>query len=384
MTAPFISCLQPVVTGPFVDAQTGATYHSVVIDAAESWAAGADQMDLRFEWTVPDLPEAGIGVLPTFAFSVATIADPSIAVHLVVTDPNGQATTVDLTVDLTLAVQPRIVAGLRAGARVTTNGGLSFVSFGDAEGLTPTRQPDDRTVTAVGQDLMWLVDGLPQTLFTFPAPIVSIFCNPAASHRFTVGLTNGDVWRSIDDGAHWNSLYTFGPTISVIYESPNLVSTFVAAGNDVWVTRRSFTDTPARWASSDDCRIAQFVVSAYASYIGCDDAAVREVATGHVLAGPTSSITGLAFNPRHGTLWVLEQNGHFWRMRQGESTLTNLSTVPGGGGQLVPITAAAGLILTANGAGTWISPDAGVTWRLLLGSPASSVGAYLPPTPGSY
>jgi hypothetical protein len=159
----------------------------------------------------------------------------------------------------------------------------------------------------------------------------------------------------------------------------------VVADTLIWQSRRSFFDTPVVWTQfTAPARATRMVLGAWGNY-GCSSiGTVRNVDTGGVLSGPASSITGIAYNPRHGTLWVAESNGPFWRMKQGDSALAQISSIPGGGGRLAPITPIPGAILTGNDTGAYMSPDAGLTWRKLLAGATSSIGYYSPAVPGTY
>jgi hypothetical protein len=281
-----------------------------------------------------------------------------------------------------MTVIPTIVVGTSNGASYTTNNGTSWSTFGSGAAVVPSRQPS-------GAILAMFADGTLRsttaTLYTFPAAASAFFVNPANPSRITIGLVNGDIWRSVDGGTTWSFLATFGTRISQVFEAADGLLTYVAVDTTVWLSRRAFTDTPTPWTQfSGAILTTRLVLGAWGNYVGASDGTVKNVDTGAVLAGPTSAITGMAYNPRHGTLWVAEQSGKFWRMRQGDSSLSNLSTIPSGGGRLSPITPIPGTILTANDAGAWMSPDAGVTWRKLLAGAASGAGYYSTPVPGTY
>ena len=366
-----------------VDVDTGLTWFTASLDASQSSSVAFSTDKLAFAWSDD---QGGSGVLPTYTFTIssaqlATIPTRIVNVTLAVTDPLGQTSTARIPVVFTQTVPVRIVAGLASGATYTTDGGVTLNTFGSTSAMVPRRQPKSQSLAGF-QD--GTIQSLGVILYTFPAAVQTIFVNDVNNARITVALANGDLWRSIDAGATWNWLYSFGSSVAQIVETLDGQVTYVASSNSVWVSYRAFQDQPTVWASfAYPIMATQLLVNAFGNYVGSSTGQVLNVDTGAILAGPTSPIIGLAFNPRQSTLWVMELNGQFWRMPAGGSSLIALSTVAGGGGRLVPVNPIPGFILTANTLGAQASLDAGLTWRRIIAGQANNVGWYAQPVPGS-
>lgn len=277
-------------------------------------------------------------------------------------------------------VQPLIVVGTTAGIQYTTDGGNSYTAVGTNPAVVPPRQPSTQILHGMSSGNIRNGSTL---LYTFPAAVSTIFVNPINETRITVGLVNGDVWRSLNAGATWALLYSFGGRIVQVVESLDLLSSYTVTATYVWHTTNASASAPVASATFSTTATA-VLISTAGNYAGASDGTVLNMTTGAILSGPTTPILGLASHPRNNNLWVLEQNGTFWRMAFGSGVLTNLSTVPGGGGLLVPVTPIPGLILASNSLGAWISPDAGLTWVKILATNATSIGWYSPPTPGNF
>lgn len=77
----------------------------------------------------------------------------------------------------------------------------------------------------------------PTLVATLPAAVNCIWSNERIPDRWLVGLTNGDVWLSIDDGITWTKQATLAGSINDISESPYQVNQATAAvGNGIWTT----------------------------------------------------------------------------------------------------------------------------------------------------
>ncbi len=278
-------------------------------------------------------------------------------------------------------ILPLIVVGTSTGIQYTRDGGVTYTAVGTVNSaVVPAREPITQILHGMSSGN--LRNGA-TLLHTFPAAVSCIFVNPINDARILVGLTNGDVWRSIDAGVTWALLYSFGPRIVQLVESLDTLSIYTVVGQAVWVTTNDFTSQPSILAPFAGQATA-VLISNFGNYAGSSDGTVMNTTTGALLGGPTSAILGLANNPRNGTLWVMEQNGIFWRKALTASILTNLSTLAGGGGMIVPVTPIPGMILAANTQGAFISPDAGLTWLRILPTIATSIGWYSPPVAGGF
>lgn len=385
MTSPVTGVLPPQVSGPFSDLVTGAVFYTVCIDGSHSWSPSYSPDRLTFAWSDAF---GGVGQLPSYAFLVTTAqlaGATTTPVTLALSDPD-EATTRTVTVDVgsNAPVNPTLVLARPAGCSYSTDAGATWTTFSNGSGqpVVPIRQPATGPLAVFPSGAL---QSPTATLYTFPAAPSAFSVNPARPERWLIGLVNGDVWRTIDSGATWTLLKTFGGRIAQAFEAPDGLVLYVAVATTIWTSRLAFQDAPVVWASfPQPAQAISLLLGRWGNYAGASNGTVLNVDSDTVLAGPTTAIVGMAYNPRHGTLWVSELGGKFWRMAQGASTLTNLSTIPGGGGPIAPITPIPGAILVGNDSGTYLSPDAGLTWRLLLGGPTGTAGYSSPPVPGTY
>jgi hypothetical protein len=382
ISPPVIASLPPRVSGPFTDIDSGAAFYTVSIDASGSWSPAFSPDQLTFAWSDAF---SGLGTLPSYSMVVTTAqlaGATTTPVTVTVADPLGTATTTTIVVMLTATATPTIVVGKNNGATYSADNGATWTTFGSSRAMVPIREPPGLLLAAFSDQT---IQSSTKTLYTFPAPPSAFFVNPANASRLTVGLGNGEVWRSINGGATWALLTTFGALITQVVEASDGLLTYVVSGTTIWLSRRAFLDKPVEWIKyTTPVRATCMVLGKWGNYAGASDGTVTNVGTGQVLADLATAITRMAYHPRHGTLWVVESSGAFWRMKQGDSVLSQIGTIPGGGGRLAPITPIPGALLNSNDAGAFLSPDAGVTWHRILSGPAYSIGYSGLPVPGTY
>jgi hypothetical protein len=70
-------------------------------------------------------------------------------------------------------------------------------------------------------------------LKTLPAAPSAIFVNPSLPRRWTVGLDNGDLWRTFDAGLTWWPIATLSGQVHQVLETPDAQQTYVAVGTQI-------------------------------------------------------------------------------------------------------------------------------------------------------
>jgi hypothetical protein len=210
MPPPVIGALPPQVSGPFPDLLTNVSFYTVSVDASGSWSASNPPDQLIFAWSDAF---GGTGTLPSYSFVVTTAqlgTQASTNLTLTVTDPQGLSTTGTVVVTFAATVIPTIVVGQSSGCTYTSDNGAHWTTFGPQSAVVPPRFPPSTIMAGFGDGTLRTPSA---TLYQFPSSITSFFVNPANPARILIGLNNGDVWRSLDTGATWTLLVSFGARI---------------------------------------------------------------------------------------------------------------------------------------------------------------------------
>lgn len=222
-------------------AKIGGTYeirNFVQLDGSASY--DADGRIVSWAWSVPGgTPSSGTGA--TFATMVD--GTTGLTATLTVTDEQGLTDDVTITLDPSaVPVKTRVlfIAGGTAGLVVLADGSATPV-------LLPRSGQECISVPPIGaggelagwdDGVLTRIDegGALEIVYTFPAPVETIFVNEANPDHLLVGA-GPRVYRSTDGGATWNSLALFGVDITDIQSSPTNVNDLrVTAGNVLWQT----------------------------------------------------------------------------------------------------------------------------------------------------
>lgn len=259
----------------------------VLITFDMSTSADNDGEILFWELTVEATVYSGTGQPGTISH-VTTSASP-ITATLVVTDDQGLEGTYTRSIawsETSILAEPLVVAeAIQAEAtldEVTWN-----VTTADVTAVAPIALGGTTLYgTATGQIYRSTtqIATTPTLIRVLSASQVNaIWCNEKYLFRWYVGLENGEVWLSIDDGLTWVLRSTLGAAINDIAESPFAAGQVtVAAGNNLWFSYDAAAAFEIIVSHSTTC--LRFAAGAYGgisrTYVGFDDGVVKRYTPG--------------------------------------------------------------------------------------------------------
>lgn len=290
--------------------------------------------------------------ITTAVISHATPNPSPIAVSVAVTDNSGLTGTITQSAvwdAATALVEALTLAELNQG-EASGDGELTWAAF--AAPITAVAP------IALGGTTLWgcsdgkvyrsldLLLTAPTLAHTFPAAVNCLWDNETATDRWLAGLTNGDLWASIDDGLTWVKLHTFASAVNDCSESPAAPGELtVCSGESLW---HSF-DTGATWAAlvtKVGATALRFAAAHFAgvdrAFVGFNDGTIAAT-TGPTITLPTvAQIRGLTISLDATELYILTDSP------------ATYSYTEAGGIVAGPPTGTATNRAIRSGAGTWV------------------------------
>lgn len=180
---------------------------------------------------------------PTATATHPYIGPAPVTATLTVTDNEGTSATLEQQIDWTATnrlIEPIHIAE-ETQAEATIDGDRTWRSFTAlvtavapiALGTATIYGCSDGTLHRSTDDLATA----PQLVATLPSAVNCLWNNEVLTQRWLAGLSNGDVWLSIDDGLTWTKLYTFAAAVNDLAESPYAANQISAcSGPSFWST----------------------------------------------------------------------------------------------------------------------------------------------------
>lgn len=180
---------------------------------------------------------------PTATATHPHIGPAPLTATVTVTDNEGLSATLEQQIDWTTTnrlIEP-IHAAEATQAEATIDGDRTWRSFSAPVTAVAPIALGSATIYGCSDGKLYRsTDDLataPQLVATLPSAVNCLWNNELLTGRWLAGLSNGDVWLSIDEGLTWSKLYTFAAAVNDLAESPYAANQISAcSGPSFWTT----------------------------------------------------------------------------------------------------------------------------------------------------
>lgn len=375
------------------DGGVPATFYTVNADGSGSW--DPDGQVTAYAWS--NNKNADTSSEPTYAtkFTQAELdaaTKPKITLQVTDNDGNTDTVTAEISAHADAILTRELHVAADNQAESSSEGGVSWGTF-DPGAVAVRSTPE---IAGDGHSYWGLVDGrlyrsddhlatAPTLVHTFSAAVLSIWIHELDANRVSVGLANGEVWRTLDasEGASstWVLRYTFTDAVNALQESVFQRGQYrVASGNAIWITFDDFASVRHLITFDAGATAQHLATSPFANY-GCatnateSTAVKREDGVGVALPAGITSIFTITHAINADVLWAAGVSGTdtliFRKPADSEPpTFAQIATIPGGGQphRLIrdgdsPLTlylaAEHGLYKSYDGGKTWVTMRSG-------------------------
>ncbi len=360
---------------------------AVICDGSSSYDPDGDSSLLTFAWSNDQTADTSTEQTYSFSATPAQLA-AGLNVTLVVTDGDTLTGTKTraITPTTTAAIPTRALYSAAKGQAEATADGVSWQTWvpggGEQVISTPKRHYDGVGWFGGSAGSLWkTLDFLlsaPTLVHTFAAAVNSIWLHETQSERMCVGLADGTLQLSTDDGVNWSTLYTFADAILAVAESPMLLGQFwVCSGRYLYILTEGDA-APRLLATFAEGSLTRDIANSFMGNFACASVpAASGVSPVRIadtdaeaafapIAPAVEDVRGIAHHLLLDTVWAVDAGGRFFE-RAGGADFAKVGDMasPGNVNQLLPDPALQTLLFIQADNGLYKTIDAGRTFGQL-------------------